>query len=199
MIKQKLFLILLVFLLPSVVWADSQTIRPDANGHFSQFGVSGCTDDYECVDEESPDDDETYVWYQIGSTNESFFCTDIDFTSIDSLKVTARSRTTKLFGSTNAWALGYSWTDGEANYWQTITDDINLNNSYVTETSDASTQYQDSNPWTSATVNSSAFGVRLKSSQTPDQMRCTWVYVMVWGTAADGGKTSALLKMQQRK
>jgi len=198
MIKQKLFLVLLVLLLPSLLSADSQTIRPDANGHFTQWIPSGCDEDYQCVDEETPDDEDSYVYISI-IENESFFCSDIDFTSIDSLKITARSRTTEFMARTNAWAIGYSWTDGEVNYWVIIEDNITLNPEYTTVTSDAVTEYQDENPWTSATVNSSAFGIRLKVSLGAYEMRCTQVYVMVWGTAVEGGKTSALLKMQQRK
>ena len=179
-----LTLCFLLLALSSFCWADQVTIRPRACFQCEFIGRTGCSVDDDCVDEVSPDEDTSYVSSNSNSSDhEGFYCDSVNFSTIDSIKIKARSRKTGAFSTTNAWAMGHFWTDGEMNYFVNVKNNINLNTTYTTEVCTALTKDENGNNWTSATVNNHGWGVRLLVNLGSDQIRLTWVEVVVYGTS----------------
>jgi hypothetical protein len=97
----------LLLALSSFCWADQVAIRPRACFPCEFIGRTGCSVDDDCVDEVSPDEDTSFVSSNSNSAdNEGFYCDSVNFSTIDSIKIKARSRKTGLFGTSNAWAIG---------------------------------------------------------------------------------------------
>jgi hypothetical protein len=64
---------ILILLLPCVIWADSVTRRPNADGTYdSDWGLSAGATQWQLVDEAVSDDDGTYVYE--ASNNQRFSC-----------------------------------------------------------------------------------------------------------------------------
>jgi hypothetical protein len=183
--KSKPLLSALCFLLlalSSFCWADQVTIRPRACFPCEFIGRTGCSVDDDCVDEVSPDEDTSFVSSNSNSAdNEGFYCDSVNFSTIDSIKIKARSRKTGLFGTTNAWAIGHYWTDGEIVSFINVKNNITLNTTYATEICTALTKDENGNNWTSATVNNHGWGIRLLVNLGSDLIRLTWVEVTVYG------------------
>ena len=190
-----------VFYTP-IEWGEPQgaVIYPDANCWGEHSGRSGCSvnSEWDCVNEITADEDASYVIMTGYPTRETFYCTDVSLTAIDSIRIYARARKSSGLAVLNAWDVGYSWSDGEFNHWVNADSNKILTTSYTTG-SGMKTVDENGNPWTSATINNHCFGARLHTNLGSGKaMYLTWVQVSVYGTSA-GGKSKLSVIRQHRK
>lgn len=185
----------------SLSQADQVTIRPRVCFQCEFIGRTGCSVDDDCVDESSPDEDTSFVSSNsTSSDHEGFYCDSVNFSTIDSIKIKARSRKTGAFSTTNAWVMGHFWTDGEMVYFVNVKNNITLNTTYATEVCTALTKDENGNNWTSATVNNHGWGIRLLVNLGSDYMRFTWIEVVVYGTlAAVTSKSGGIVQDEDHK
>jgi hypothetical protein len=195
------FYILLLTSSFSLSWADQVTIRPRACFLCEFINRTGCSVDDDCVDEAYPDEDTSFVSSNSSSSDhEGFGCDSVNFSDIDSIKIKARSRKTGLFGTINAWAIGHFWTDGEMVYFVNVKNNITLNTTFTTEVCTALTKDENGNNWTSVTMNNHGWGIRLLVDLGFDQIRLTWVEVVVYGTpAAVTSKSGGMVQDEDNK
>ena len=71
-----LVLSMVLVLLCATASADTVTLRPDGPGAYTEWDKSGCTANWECVDEITPDEDSTYVYTATTGAQELYSLTD---------------------------------------------------------------------------------------------------------------------------
>jgi hypothetical protein len=71
-----LVLSMVLVLLCATASADTVTLRPDGPGAYTEWDKSGCTANWECVDETTPDEDLTYVYTPTVGARDLYSLTD---------------------------------------------------------------------------------------------------------------------------
>ena len=164
-----------LFLESGKSWADSSTLRPTGDRgktNWSDYPSAG--DDYEKIDDTTPDGDSTYLFttstgsdYRQGWHADSFQTTD----NIDSVKLTVRAKSIATSG-TDEIIIGRLYDAGEG-FWSFCTNDgatdtIGLTSSYTDYSITWANDPYDGSNWTKAELNNTgrAWGFESKSVGT---------------------------------
>ncbi len=160
-----LFWILAIYILPlesEQVWGDVDTLRPVGDRAYSQWTVHPSGNDWEAIDEVTPNEDTDYLWSKdtAGTTiKQGWYHSHFTAADPDSVKLTLRAKSESNSGTRQA-VMGRKYDLGEG-YWGWCiygegTDTVSLTNSYadysITWTSDP----YDNTPWTQAKLNSTS-------------------------------------------
>jgi prepilin-type N-terminal cleavage/methylation domain-containing protein len=146
-------------------------IRPDGVGDYTEHITSGCTGNWQCVNDVTSDDDGSYVIIGSGPwATESYQAEDpIGSGTIDSVVIFILVR------STGPGQLARTTLVVNANLY--LGGNINLNSSptYTVFSTAYATNPDTSSPWTWAELNDIQIGVGLK-----DQARCSQVWAEIY-------------------
>ncbi len=193
LVSLTLLALLVLAFMPQKALADTATRRPGGAGDEANLDVAGAANNWEAVDEVTPDDDTTYVY----TRDKSAYTTDLhnlDDASlsgtISSVTVYIRSRSvaTPTQASARTWiktnSMGYSGSE------------ITLTTSYADYSTVYATNPQTGSAWTWAEINALQAGVGLRVSKTSGpqaqrESRCTQVWVVIDHTPPDISNTPA--------
>lgn len=189
---KKLILFLAILFIPTLLWADSVLLHPNANGSYIDFSLSHGTNHYNLVDEldaNSPEPTDSFV-YKTGLAEEvnSFESEHLDnfspsFTSIDSVVGWVRAKRTGTVGTCDIM-LKSGANENFGTFTPTTT--------YALYRFKATTlTYFD----TDAELDAMEVGVRYNEGLTTGTLTVTQMEVYVYYTAgAGGGVDGAVLK-----
>jgi type II secretory pathway pseudopilin PulG len=152
----------------------SMILRPDGAGSLTNLTSSGCSGNYQCVNESSSDDDATIVIRAAGSYSEDVYSLDdpvIGSGTIDSVTVYCRARKTKNQGSIIVRVYVNSTSYGVAAQ--------NLTDSYADYFEIWTTNPATGSPWTWVEINNLQAGLRLSGQNSNWPAYCTQIWVVV--------------------
>jgi len=157
----------------------TETLRPNAAGDEESivYATSGAGNHWQDVNEETADDDTSYV-YMAGDSIDAYYRDLYDLPAstgsgtINFIKIYIRARYTNTQGYAKpSLKSGSTTTDG---------DEITLTNSYVTYSQQWNTNPADGQAWEWTDIDTLQIGVSLRQPTGPSRhTRCTQVYVEV--------------------
>ena len=169
--------------------ADSETLRPDNSGSSTQWdNLSGCTSNYECVDEpDPPDDNTTRIRLTSGSDQLDLYSTGDSSGSgtINSVTIWIRC---KASANTFGWqpTAQTALRTHSTNYYGTSN---SLSTSYTNYSKAYTTNPNTTSAWTWEEVDAMEIGVRGTVDFFDDKPLCTQVYAVVDYTPSGGDTT----------
>jgi prepilin-type N-terminal cleavage/methylation domain-containing protein len=154
----------------SPLGSGSEILRPNGTGTGGVYNGSGCSNNWECIDESSPDDDATYLDRIAGNASwdhETYAATNsaVDAGTIDSIVVYARAKDELIKLALRTDATLYESSP------------INITSSYVDYSQAWVTNPNTTVAWTWSDINAMEIGVSLKASG-----RATQVWMEVFYT-----------------
>ncbi|MCP4704748.1 MAG: prepilin-type N-terminal cleavage/methylation domain-containing protein [candidate division Zixibacteria bacterium] len=157
--------------------SGTETLRPDGAGSITNLTNSGCTNNYECVDEVSADDDATYVDRKSNSYATDVYSianSSVGAGTIDSVEVYCRAKKAQTNGNVRpALYIVGSEYNGTAQ---------GLTTSYVDYLHSWTTNPNTSSAWTWSDINNLEAGVSIKGQNSGKPAYCTQVWIMVYYT-----------------
>jgi len=158
-------------LLAGQSWAASETLRP--NGDFNTtWNMFECSVRYDCVCEDTPDDDATYIYMTTADIGQAFYFETAQSQPAQRDSVIIHVRARVLSGSPDLELGKYLWTEGG---WQwNALDTVTL-----------STSYSNLSGKNSADKGVDKYGFKTLSGST--ETRITQFYIVVWYTPPSGG------------
>jgi hypothetical protein len=167
---------------PSVDYADATlTLRPNAAGDKTELSVNPAVANYLNVDEETPDDDSTYVYYSNSTSAHEDLYNVPNHTSesgtINKVRIYIRAATA------NALYNHYARTHIKTHSVEYTGSDNLLTESYQNFYTEYTTNPNTSIAWTWTEVDNLQVGVQLQcNTSTSARTKCTQVYAVVYYT-----------------
>ncbi len=152
--------------------SSSEILRPNGAGSLSQLTSSGCSNNWECVDEETSDDDASYVEGSGSSWNDDLY--SVENSSVSSGTIDSLIIYMNCWGSNSARKAETILRTNNNNYNGSSN---NLSSSYTTYTTLYITNPNTSSPWTWTEIDNLEIGQSIKQNG-----RCTQVWVEVFYT-----------------
>ncbi|MCP4704747.1 MAG: prepilin-type N-terminal cleavage/methylation domain-containing protein [candidate division Zixibacteria bacterium] len=157
--------------------SGTETLRPDGAGSITNLTNSGCSNNYECVDEVSADDDATYVERKSNSYATDIYSitnSSVGAGTIDSVEVYCRTKKAQTNGNVRPTLyIGGSEYNGTAQ---------GLTTSYVDYLQSWTINPNTSLAWTWSNINSLEVGVSIKGQNSGKPAYCTQVWIIVYYT-----------------
>ncbi len=172
---------------------QTQTLRPMANGNPIQWSRSGCSSNYQCVDETSQDGDSTRVYTSSIGKVDRYTLSDPTYWgdgAVDYVRVYAVARHTDFFDGCTIWCPRGPATSGSTYSLYLLVNGYRstsrtLSFGYATYSHTWYTNPATGQAWTEAEVNGLQAGVEARDlKSTSYQIRVTQVYVEVRYQAA---------------
>ena len=160
-----------------------EILRPDGAGNSTQNTPSGAAETWQCVDEETSDEDSTYVQSEATSYLKDAYSTQnhsVGSGTISKVTISIRCRKVNSYLDQAVYAktvLRTSDTDYEGA-------EVSLPQDYAVYSTEYSVNPNTSNAWTWGEIDALECGVSLKSAQSDawDYARCTQIWVAVYYT-----------------
>ncbi len=159
-----------VYLASGTGGSSSETLRPTGAGSWSSNNDRGCSRNWQCVDDNTSDEDATFVWGRRNSWLTDTYATG-DATGTGTIeKVIIYIRVRTNFTGVRTRTVVYT---GGGRYYGS---EINMNgiNSYTDFSTSYTTNPATDSPWTLSEVNAMQAGVRIRG-----YARCTQVWAVV--------------------
>jgi len=169
---------------------STATLRPNANGNYTQWGVWD-TDHWAAVDEEEADDTTTCIYDGVQGQRDSFAFEDLNQAgaTINWVQVTVRAKST----ATAEHEVGIFYREASTDYANETTQvaDDSAYQTYSLAAWKYTTNPATSNPWTPSEIDAMEWGVKMAVDGGKGSLYITQVYVEVDYTAGATEKTSS--------